>query len=105
MLRRFLLDLLLLLLLQVFRLAQMTVEYLLYVQDCLQTTNSWMQQDRGNLEKHLQVCIAVEGVDAFIQKLETRPPSVVGFFGACAYGLLFILAYFSSLKRVLMARS
>ena len=78
MLRRFLLDLLLLLLLQVFRLAQMTVEYLLYVQDCLQTTNSWMQQDRGNLEKHLQVCIAVEGVDAFIQRESRETPAWLG---------------------------
>ena len=40
--------------LQVFRLAQLTVEYLLYVQDCLQTTNAWLQQDRGTLERHLQ---------------------------------------------------
>ena len=38
---------------QVFRLAQLNVEYLLYVQDCLQTTNAWLQADRGSLEKHL----------------------------------------------------
>lgn len=32
--------------LQVFRLAQLTLEYLLYVQDCLQSTNAWLQNDR-----------------------------------------------------------
>ena len=31
---------------KVFRLAQLMVEYLLYVQDCLQSTNNWLQQDR-----------------------------------------------------------
>lgn len=31
---------------KVFRLAQLTIEYLLYVQDCLQTTNAWLQTDR-----------------------------------------------------------
>ena len=31
---------------KVFRLSQLIIEYLLYVQDCLQGTNSWLQQDR-----------------------------------------------------------
>jgi zinc finger protein DZIP1 len=31
---------------KVFRLSQLIIEYLLYVQDCLQSTNSWLQQDR-----------------------------------------------------------
>ncbi|KAG1653769.1 hypothetical protein FOA52_006499 [Chlamydomonas sp. UWO 241] len=39
---------------KVFRLSQLTVEYLLYVQDCLQTTNMWLQTDRGAMAKYLQ---------------------------------------------------
>lgn len=31
---------------KIFRLSQMMIEYLLYVQDCLQGSNSWLQQDR-----------------------------------------------------------
>lgn len=31
---------------KVFRLSQLVIEYLLYVQDCLQSTNTWLQQDR-----------------------------------------------------------
>lgn len=31
---------------KVFRLSQLMIEYLLYVQDCLQSTNSYLQQDR-----------------------------------------------------------
>ena len=31
---------------KIFRLSQMMIEYLLYVQDCLQSSNNWMQQDR-----------------------------------------------------------
>jgi zinc finger protein DZIP1 len=32
--------------LKVFRLSQLVVEYLLYVQDCLQATNGWLQSER-----------------------------------------------------------
>ncbi|GAX82377.1 hypothetical protein CEUSTIGMA_g9805.t1 [Chlamydomonas eustigma] len=39
---------------KIFRLAQLTIEYLLYVQDCLQTTNTWLQLDRGNMERYCQ---------------------------------------------------
>jgi zinc finger protein DZIP1 len=31
---------------KVFRLAQLVVEYLLYVQDTLQASNAWLQSDR-----------------------------------------------------------
>ncbi|GFH20018.1 predicted protein, partial [Haematococcus lacustris] len=39
--------------LKVFKLSQLILEYLLYVQDCLQSTNTWMQQDRQQLEKYI----------------------------------------------------
>ncbi len=35
--------------LKVFRCAQLVCEYLLYVQDCLQATNNWLQADRCDL--------------------------------------------------------
>jgi zinc finger protein DZIP1 len=31
---------------KIFRLSQLVIEYLLYVQDCLQSTNSWLLTDR-----------------------------------------------------------
>lgn len=31
---------------KIFRLSQMMIEYLLYVQECLQSSNGWLQQDR-----------------------------------------------------------
>ena len=31
---------------KIFRLSQMMIEYLLYVQECLQNSNTWLQQDR-----------------------------------------------------------
>eukprot|EP00201_Polytomella_parva_P011064 CAMPEP_0175055438 /NCGR_PEP_ID=MMETSP0052_2-20121109/10079_1 /TAXON_ID=51329 ORGANISM="Polytomella parva, Strain SAG 63-3" /NCGR_SAMPLE_ID=MMETSP0052_2 /ASSEMBLY_ACC=CAM_ASM_000194 /LENGTH=446 /DNA_ID=CAMNT_0016320281 /DNA_START=21 /DNA_END=1358 /DNA_ORIENTATION=+ len=37
---------------KVFRLAQLVIEYLLYVQECLQASNSWLQHDRKNQEKY-----------------------------------------------------
>ncbi|GFR48246.1 hypothetical protein Agub_g10109 [Astrephomene gubernaculifera] len=39
---------------KIFRLSQMMIEYLLYVQDCLQSSNSWLQQDRNNMDKYIQ---------------------------------------------------
>lgn len=38
---------------KIFRLSQLMIEYLLYVQDCLQNTNQWLQQDRSQLEKYI----------------------------------------------------
>ncbi|KAF5837877.1 Iguana/Dzip1-like DAZ-interacting protein N-terminal-domain-containing protein [Dunaliella salina] len=37
--------------LKVFRLAQLIIEYLLYVQDCLQSTNAYLQQHRCGAPK------------------------------------------------------
>ena len=49
---------------KVFRLAQLTIEYLLYVQDCLQTTNAWLQTDRCDV-KHARewspTCVSTTG--------------------------------------------
>jgi len=39
--------------LKVFRLAQLIIEYLLYVQDCLQSTNGYLQQHRSQQEKYI----------------------------------------------------
>eukprot|EP00198_Chlamydomonas_reinhardtii_P000413 XP_001689748.1 predicted protein [Chlamydomonas reinhardtii] len=39
---------------KIFRLSQMMIEYLLYVQDCLQSSNGWLQQDRSNMDKYIQ---------------------------------------------------
>ncbi|KAG2430772.1 hypothetical protein HYH02_013611 [Chlamydomonas schloesseri] len=39
---------------KIFRLSQMMIEYLLYVQDCLQSSNGWLQQDRANMDKYVQ---------------------------------------------------
>ncbi|GLC59969.1 hypothetical protein PLESTB_001559200 [Pleodorina starrii] len=39
---------------KIFRLSQMMIEYLLYVQDCLQNSNGWLQQDRANMDKYVQ---------------------------------------------------
>lgn len=53
---------------KVFRLAQLTVEYLLYVQDCLQATNNWMLQDRADIEKYLQAArLRVKELDAHLK--------------------------------------
>lgn len=53
---------------KVFRLAQLTVEYLLYVQDCLQSTNSWLLQDRAGIEKYLQAArLRVRELDSHLK--------------------------------------
>ncbi|KAG2425377.1 hypothetical protein HXX76_013791 [Chlamydomonas incerta] len=39
---------------KIFRLSQMMIEYLLYVQECLQGSNGWLQQDRSNMDKYIQ---------------------------------------------------
>ncbi|KXZ55055.1 hypothetical protein GPECTOR_3g213 [Gonium pectorale] len=39
---------------KIFRLSQMMIEYLLYVQDCLQSSNAWLQQERSNMDKYVQ---------------------------------------------------
>ncbi|KAG2493967.1 hypothetical protein HYH03_007896 [Edaphochlamys debaryana] len=50
---------------KIFRLAQMMIEYLLYVQDCLQNSNAWLQQDRSNMDKYVQAArLRIRELDA-----------------------------------------
>ncbi|EFJ50393.1 hypothetical protein VOLCADRAFT_88956 [Volvox carteri f. nagariensis] len=50
---------------KIFRLSQMMIEYLLYVQDCLQNSNAWLQQDRSNMDKYVQAArLRIRELDA-----------------------------------------